>query len=191
MKLSLICWKLIRPCSVDFVYFSFDMAYITTATGRSWGLHNGVFLLIRGWGWTSISECFEQIYKSIDKREISVIFLHDLSKAFDCVNHNSLLNKLVQLNIDSTGFESYLHEGTESVKIYKISESKSNLYGGPHGSILGPILFNIFINDNLKIHSLTGITIGTPIYAVNVQLLFSGTPNVLELLIRYAETTWK
>ena len=50
-------------------------------------------------------------------------------------------------------FESYLHDRTHSVKIDKImSEAKSNLYGVPHGSILGQILFNIFINGIPKIN---------------------------------------
>ena len=44
----------------------------------------------------------EQIYKSIDKGKISLSGLLDLSKAFDSVNHDLLLNKHVQLNIDST-----------------------------------------------------------------------------------------
>ena len=76
----------------------------------------------------------EKIYKSIDKCKISVLVPLDLSKAFDSVNHDLLLNKLVQLNLDSTWFASYLHDRTHSVKIDKImSEGKSNLYGVPPG----------------------------------------------------------
>ena len=69
----------------------------------------------------------EQINKSIDKGKISLLVLLDLSKAFDSVYHDLLLNKLVQLNIDSTWLASYLHDVTHSVKIDKImSEAKSN-----------------------------------------------------------------
>ena len=76
----------------------------------------------------------EQIYKSIDKGEISLLVLLDLSKAFDSANHDLLLNKLEQLNIDSTWFASYLHDRTHSVKIDKImSEAKFNFYGVPQG----------------------------------------------------------
>ena len=84
----------------------------------------------------------EQIYKSTDNGKISLLVLLDLSKAFDSVNHDLLLNKLVQLNIDSKWFVSYLYDRTHSVKIDKItSEAQSNLYEVPQGSILGPILF--------------------------------------------------
>ena len=48
----------------------------------------------------------EQIYKYIDKGKISLLVLLDLSKAFDSVNHDLLLNKLVQLNVDSMWFAS-------------------------------------------------------------------------------------
>ena len=68
----------------------------------------------------------------------------------------------MQLNIDSTSFTSYLHDRTHSVNIDKImSEAKSNLYEVLQGSILGPILFNIFIKDIAKINSLPEITTST------------------------------
>ena len=72
-----------------------------------------------------------------------------------------------------------------------MSEAKSNLYGVPQGSTLGTIIFNIFINDIPKINSLLEITISTTIYADDIQLLFSGSPNNLEQLKTYAETSLK
>ena len=85
-----------------------------------------------------------------------------------------------------------MNDRTHSLKIDKImSEAKSNLYGVSQGSILDKILFSIFINDFPKINSLPDITTGTTIYADDVQLLFGGTPNNLEQLKIYAETSLK
>ena len=58
----------------------------------------------------------QQIYKSTDKGKISLLVLLGPSKVFDSVNHDLLLNKLVQLNIDSTWLARYLHDRTHSVK---------------------------------------------------------------------------
>ena len=46
----------------------------------------------------------------------------------------------------------------------------SNSYGVPQGSILGPIIFHIFINDIPKINSSPGITTSTTIWADDIQL---------------------
>ena len=52
-------------------------------------------------------------------------------------------------------------------------------YPRDQGLILGPFLFNIFINDIPKINSLPEVTTSVTIYADDVQLFFSGTPNNL------------
>ena len=57
------------------------------------------------------------------------------------------------------------------------------------GSILGPTLFNIFINNIPKINSFPEITTSTTIYADDVQLLFGGLPNNLQRSKIYAETS--
>ena len=75
----------------------------------------------------------------------------DLSKAFDCLPHDILLSRLPAYGLcyDSVNvLKSYLSGRTQQVKLNGIVSSWSAIKKGvPQGSILGPLLFNVFTNN--------------------------------------------
>lgn len=135
---------------------------------------------------TATTDLITNIKVCIDEKKVALGIFIDLKKAFDTVSHSLLIKKLNKyVGVTETAldiFKSYL---TNRYQIVKIGQSKSRMkritYGVPQGSLLGPILFLIYINDMHEIGLHGRITL----YADDTCLFYFGSK--VETIINQAQ----
>ncbi len=93
----------------------------------------------------------DRIFRAMDEKKVTAMVLIDLSKAFDSICHERLLQKLQSVGASSSGvdwFQSYL---CDRYQVTRIGQSTSTpllvKHGIPQAYILGPLLFTVYMND--------------------------------------------
>ncbi len=131
--------------------------------------------------------------EKLDKDHIVGDVIMDQSKAFDCIPHDLLIAKLHAYGLDENSLVfiySYLKRREKAVRINNTYSSFETILSEvPQGSVLGPILFNFYIND--LFYFITQATLYN--YADdNILSYFSKTiPNLINVLEKEANTALK
>ena len=121
------------------VYLDTTLSVFIGAYRKAYGTQHVLIRLLEDWK------------TKLDNNYIVGALLMDLSKAFDCIPHDLLIAKLNAYGADENALVliySYLKRRKQSVRINNTYSSFQTILSGvPQGSVLGPILFNVYLND--------------------------------------------
>jgi hypothetical protein len=138
---------------------------------------------------TALVSVFNNVLLSADAGMVSILTLLDLSSAFDTVNWDILTSKLSSVSVCDHALRwlsNYLSERSQSVSIHtSVSSPLTLTCGVPQGSVLGPILFSIYLLGIADVFSSHGFSY--TLYADDIQFTASCTPNNLSTTLHKVE----
>ena len=133
-------------------------------------------------------ELIDRLVRQLDQRDIPINFYLDLSKAFDSINHKILAVKLKHYGIRGVALNlisNYLHDRYQYVQIdCTVSQVRPLIRGVSQGSILGPLLFNIFTYDIIESSTKFNFIMYTDATTLNSTLKSFGCVTNIERLQR-------
>ena len=122
---------------------------------------------------TSLTSTTDAILRAIDQTKATAVVYLDMSKAFDSIKHEILITKLKNIGLSSsalTWFCSYLSQRSQVVRINStLSDALPVTCGVPQGSVLGALLFSIYVNNLPAISE----SCSTECYVDDTKLLLS------------------